>query len=81
MRSNKNEIRVGDKVSDKYGMRGIVVKIERGVSNEDHGTIFVWQLDETDYGADNCEHYAEFEWETHDYLKIIEYVEERKSDY
>lgn len=57
------KIKIGDRVIDKYGDRGIVVKIRHGHSIEEHGTIYVWQMDRTEYGADNCEHYSYFEWE------------------
>jgi hypothetical protein len=57
------ELKVGNKVISYDGYRGIVVRIEKGYDIEDHGTVFVWQLDRTEYGADNCEHYCEFGWE------------------
>ncbi len=56
------QLRRGCLVVDSYGDRGVVVKIEKGFNNEDHGTVYVWQTDRMDYGADNCEHYPEFEW-------------------
>ena len=56
-------IKRGDCVIDIYGDRGIVVKIVHGHSVEEHGTIAVWQMDRTEYGADNCEHYPYFGWE------------------
>jgi heat shock protein HspQ len=56
------EIKIGDCVRDKFsGHRGIVVKIEPHDS-ENHGTIYVWQMDRYDYGADNCEHYCHENW-------------------
>jgi hypothetical protein len=60
----------GDIVVDHYGDKGVVVKIIPGISDEEHGTIYVWQMDRTEYGADNCEHYVEFGWEKH--LTVIE---------
>ena len=45
------------------GDEGIIVEINKGINNEDHGTVAVWRLNETEYGANNCEHYAEFELE------------------
>jgi hypothetical protein len=58
-------ILVGDSVVDFQGNRGVVVKIDiwDNPSIENHGTIFVWQCDRTEYGADNCEHYPHFGWE------------------
>ena len=56
-------IKLGDRVIDIYGNRGVVVKVVYGHSAETHGSIFVWQMDRTEYGADNCEHYCYFEWE------------------
>ena len=58
---------------DKCGLHkglGVVVKIVKGTDQENHGTIFAWQMDETEYGADNCEHYTEFGWQNH--LEIVE---------
>lgn len=65
----KQTLSVGDLVRDTFGDKGIVVKIKKGVSDSDHGTVHVWQLDKIDYGADNCEHYPEFNWQS--ILKII----------
>jgi len=62
-------IKVGDLVTDYLGDKGIVVKIEKGYDDEDHGTIFVWQMDKYGYGADNCEHYCEFNWKNS--LRVI----------
>ena len=55
-------LKVGDSVIDIDKNRGIVVKIEPGTDIENHGTIYVWQLDRT-YGSDNCEHYVHFGWQ------------------
>lgn len=57
-------------VVDTHGNKGVVVKVEPGRDVEDHGTVYVWQIDRTDYGADNCEHYCEFGWEKS--LKVLE---------
>ena len=60
------QIKRGNLVQDTFGSRGVVVKIDiwdGELSHENHGTIYVWQIDETEYGADNCEHYPYFEWE------------------
>ena len=54
------KLKRGDIVIDGWGSKGVVVKIIPGVSIEDHGTIYVWQMDKTEYGTDNCEHYIEF---------------------
>ncbi len=60
---NGDRLSLGDHVRDLYcGDEGIVVKIQLGRTTEDHGSIHVWQLNRTEYGADNCEHYVEFEW-------------------
>jgi hypothetical protein len=56
-------LRRGCLVVDVDNNRGVVVKIEPGTDDEDHGTVYVWQLDRMDYGADNCEHYPEFGWQ------------------
>ena len=56
-------ITVGDSVTDCDGHKGVVVKIIPGIDNENHGTIFVWQQDRLEYGADNCEHYVHYGWE------------------
>lgn len=58
---------LGDKVIDVDGNKGIVVKIiepedPKNPSIDDHGTIFVWQLDRIEYGSDNCEHYCYTNW-------------------
>ena len=60
---NENrELLVGDKVIDIDKNLGIVVKIIIGTDIDDHGTIYVWQLERVEYGSDNCEHYAEINW-------------------
>jgi hypothetical protein len=64
------KLQVGQHVVDNFGDEGIVVKITPGSSREEHGTVYVWQLNRTEYGADNCEHYPEFEW--WNVLKILE---------
>jgi len=50
---------VGDHVVDRDGHEGIIVKIIPGTDDENHGIIYVWQLNDIEYGVDNCEHYAE----------------------
>ncbi len=63
---NLRNIKVGDKVKDIDGHKGIVVKIiESGIDEDNeyfHGVIYVWQLDRIDYGSDNCEHYTYDNW-------------------
>ena len=58
-------LKVGDKVVDIEKNKGIVVKIIKGHDIEDHGCIYIWQSERTNYGADNCEHYVEFGWQQH----------------
>jgi hypothetical protein len=65
----RKRITVGDQVVDGYGHRGIVVKIIVGYDSSNHGIINVWQLDQMDYGADNCEHYCYTNWRDH--LRIV----------
>ena len=60
----------GERVKDVNGHTGIVVVIEKGVDQEDHGTVAVWQDSRYDYGSDNCEHYCEVDWYKH--LRVIE---------
>lgn len=55
---------------DYQGYHGIVVDIKIGISDEEHGTIAVWQKDRYEYGADNCEHYVHFGWEKS--LRVLE---------
>lgn len=62
-------IKLGDKVVDRDGNKGVVVKVVEGFSAENHGSINVWQSERTEYGADNCEHYVFFGWDKH--LTII----------
>ena len=56
------DLKIGDHVIDLWNDEGIVVKIIPGFDNENHGTIYVWQMNKLNYGADNCEHYPHFEW-------------------
>jgi len=64
-------LKLGDRVVDLFGWKGIVVKIKLHTTdnkteivdvlesdNKLNGTIYVWQEDRTEYGADNCEHYC-----------------------
>lgn len=62
---------LGTQVEDIWGNKGIVVKINvpENPSDEDHGTIYVWQSDRLGYGDDNCEHYVYVGWER--ILKIM----------
>lgn len=61
------ELARGDVVWDGETCHGVVVRIERpeNPSDEDHGTIWIWQDRRTGYGADNCEHYAYVGWQRH----------------
>lgn len=61
---------------DSSGDYGVVVKIREGFSVENHGTIYVWQMNRTNYGADNCEHYVHYGWEK--ILTIVESVFSQK---
>lgn len=65
------EIKRGDEVVDFFGDKGIVVKIEKPYipTIEDHGTIYVWQSEQTEYGDDNCQHYTFLHWQK--MLKIV----------
>jgi hypothetical protein len=63
------EISVGDEIVDVEGHKGIVVKVIPGVSIEDHGTVYVWQSERVEYGADNCEHYIHYNWKP--FLRIL----------
>lgn len=60
--NDRKNLKLGDHVRDIYGDEGIVVKIKKGSDSNEHGTIAVWLMSKTEYGADNCEHYPEFEW-------------------
>ena len=62
-------LKPGDHVIDIHGHEGIVVVVQPGNDVEDHGTVAVWQMNRTEYGIDNCEHYCEFGWEKS--LRII----------
>jgi hypothetical protein len=63
-RLNSNrQLKRGDEVIDIDKHKGIVVKIIHGIDVEDHGTVYVWQSERTEYGGDNCEHYVEFGWQ------------------
>lgn len=62
-------LKVGDEVIDIDKNKGIVVKIVKGISIEEHGVIYVWQTERLNYGSDNCEHYCEINWK--DTLRII----------
>ncbi|WNA16123.1 hypothetical protein XaC1_485 [Xanthomonas phage XaC1] len=62
-------LRIGDRVINDKGNCGVVVKICKPESTDDHGTIYVWQEDLTDYGSDNCEHYCYTNWQS--FLRLI----------
>ena len=51
-------LKVGLRVIDVDGHEGIIVKIEPPEDEYLDGTIYVWQLNRTGYGSDNCEHYS-----------------------
>jgi hypothetical protein len=75
-------LKIGDRVINDKGNVGVVVKINKPESTEedDHGTIYVWQEDLTDYGSDNCEHYCYTNWQS--FLRLIdETVQKSKSSY
>lgn len=58
-------IRVGDRVEDPFGWKGVVVKIRPHNPNNpiiEHGEIAVWQECRVEYGLDNCEYYTEWNW-------------------
>lgn len=61
----QKELKRGDEVIDRFGDKGIVVKIEKPEEPtiEDHGTIYVWQSEQVNYGGDNCQHYSFLGWE------------------
>lgn len=63
------KLSIGDHVVDHHGHEGIVVRFVQGFDDTDHGQVYVWQLDRTEYGADNCEHYTYMGWER--LLKIL----------
>ena len=73
MKITKLKIGMIVKEKSKEGYKGVVVKIIEGTNDENHGTVFVWQMDRMEYGADNCEHYPYFGWETS--LKVIKDVD------
>lgn len=52
-------LKVGMEVIDCYGDKGIVVKIVKDEDTVDSdGCVYIWQSERTDYGSDNCMHYA-----------------------
>jgi DNA-directed RNA polymerase subunit F len=67
--NESNTLKVGDEVVDIDKNKGIVVKIVKGISLDEHGVVYVWQSERYEYGSDNCEHYCEFTWK--DTLRII----------
>lgn len=76
----KQHLEVGDHVKDRTqnSNEGIVVRVEIGKSVEDHGAVWVWQMNRENYGIDNCEHYVEFGWEKS--LKLIRGVNSPTQD-
>lgn len=76
------ELKRGMEVKDVYGKKGIVVKIiPENPENpiEEHGAIYLWQSEKTEYGADNCEHYCYHNWQS--FLRIQDegvYLDKRK---
>lgn len=60
--NENNTLQIGNQVRDMAGYRGIVVKIVPYEDEPDNGTIYVWQLERTEYGIDNCEHYHINNW-------------------
>ena len=61
--NEEKELKLGMEVIDRYGDKGVIVKIIEGDgSMEDHGVIYIWQSEKTDFGADNCQHYAFNMW-------------------
>ena len=66
-------LKVGDRVIDIWGNFGIVRKIERGTSIEEHGFIDVFLenkiLPPENY-IDNCESYSEINWR--DFMRLKE---------
>ena len=69
LNSNRDLVR-GCRVVDYWGATGIVVRILSGSTNEQHGTIYVWQDTRMSHGADNCEHYAHVNWREN--LRMLE---------
>ena len=56
--SQDKTLKVGLRVIDVDGHEGIIVKIELPEDECLDGTVYVWQLNRTGYGSDNCEHYS-----------------------
>jgi hypothetical protein len=72
-RLNKDfDLKLGVKLIDSRGYRGVVVQLEPPTNEtvEDHGTIYVWQIDRVGYGDDNCEHYTYSYWQRN--LRVID---------
>ena len=59
---------LGMRVVDVYGFKGVVVKVN--MNDEVDGTIYVWQEDRLEYGADNCEHYCLNNWKS--FLRVLD---------
>jgi len=56
-------IKLGDRVVDRFNHKGVVVDMFKGHNDKDHGCVAVWQSDRTEYGLDNCEHYPYHNWQ------------------
>lgn len=72
LRLNKDrQLKLGDRVTDSNGYKGVIVKIVIYAKDSDHeGVIYVWQEDRMEYGSDNCEHYCLENW--HGFLRVLE---------
>lgn len=79
---NENiELQIGMEVKDVKGLKGIIVKIKKWdgeLTDENHGTVYVWQSEQTGYGGDNCEHYSLTNWK--EFLRLTDesYYQENK---
>jgi hypothetical protein len=60
---------IGTEVKDVNGNMGVVVKIVPPSNDDNHGTVYVWQSELTEYGSDNCEHYTYINWKEH--LRVL----------
>ena len=62
--NSERTLAIGDQVVDLYGSKGVVVRIDipNNPCFENHGTVYVWQSEKTEYGSDNCEHYTFIDW-------------------
>lgn len=73
--TNDPKIRRGSKVVDIFGNEGIVVEVstfnDEPMTDENHGTVAVWQSERVNHGLDNCEHYPYFNFER--ILTVLEF--------